>query len=92
MTETEILNTKIPKTNSQIQKASAHRIAVAIASAFLFENIDDMGRDFDNLFENGKGKEIKEEFTKIYNANPRLRYMCNFNHPNKNHFSPNMIS
>ena len=89
MTNNEILNTRnLPKTNRQIQKASPKKIAVTIASAFMYGDIKSMGRNFDNLFENGRTEQIKDEFTKIYNSNEQLRKDCK----NSRFFSPAMLN
>lgn len=88
MTNNEILNTKIPRTNSQIQKASVKKRAIAIASAFLFGDIQEMGRNFDNLWENGNSDDISKELAKIYYSNSELKEACD----NSRFFSKAMIN
>lgn len=80
MTNNEILNTRnLPKTNRQIQKSSPKRIAIAIADCFLYRNIESMGRDFDNYWENGRTEQIIKEFAKIWDSNESLKRACILN-------------
>lgn len=76
--------------NSQIRAATVADIARAIAAAFLFSDIGDMGRDFDNLWENGRGKEIAQEFGKLYHHNAALKHACNRG-PNGRYFCAAMV-
>lgn len=77
-------------TNSQIRKATPKRIAQEVANFFLYRNIEETGREFDNLWENGRGDEIAREFTKLYKANPELQRATQ-TYPNSRFFSPAML-
>ncbi len=47
-----------------------------------------MGRNFDNLWENGNGDEISKELAKIYYSNNELKEVCD----NSRFFSKAMIN
>lgn len=78
----------LPKTNWQIKKASPKIIAIADAYHFLVQDIEKIGRGFDNLWGNGRQKEIVREFSKIYFSNPKLKIICD----NSRYFSKLIIS
>jgi len=91
MTKNEILNTRnLPRTNKGIQRASVKRVAVAVAYAFLFEDISGLGRQFDNYWENGRDNEIQKEFACLYNGLPELQEACH-TYPNSRFFSTEMV-
>ena len=77
--------------NAQIIQASPKRIATEVANSFLRKDIGEMGRDFDNLWENGRGEEIAEEFAKLYHFDADLREAC-LHSPNSRYFSTAMIN
>lgn len=86
----DILNMKsFPKTNKQIQKSSPKKRAMAIAYKFMYENISNDVRSFDNLWENGRSDEIQKEFSLLYLSIPELRIACRTK--NAAFFSDSMI-